>query len=59
MFDPLLFAKNIFKGLWLTKIRGSPHPINSKMSHGANQLIFKLINIQQFSSLVLVFKDIL
>ena len=35
--------RSIFKGLWFTLIRGSPHSFNSKMNQVATQIIFKII----------------
>ena len=59
MFDRSSFAK---KPTFLTAcgshISGAaPIPINLKMNHVANQLIFEIISVQKFSTIGLKFKD--
>ena len=45
--------RNIFKACSSFKSRVAPTPLNSKMNHFANQLIFKIRSRQKFSILVL------
>ena len=56
----IISCKETFlKACGLLRSGAAPTPINSKMIRVANQLIFKIINVQKFSILVLKFKDFL
>ena len=55
----IICKETLLKACELRKPRAATTPINSRMNHVAEQLIFKIIRIQKFSILVLKFKQFL